>query len=109
MVELDYQYLKMPGAKETMLNIIRSNSDLSGPHPEVVLLDKLHLIRLPTLLIHGAQDKLVPVKQPQTASKLIPNARLKVLDRCGHRPQIEKAAAFNKTVAAFLKSDKPQT
>ena len=28
MVELDYQYLRMPGAKETMLNIIRNNSDL---------------------------------------------------------------------------------
>ncbi len=94
MVELDYRYLKMRGAKETMLNIIRSNSDLTGPHPEVVLLDKLHLVRLPTLLIHGAQDKLVPLERAQAASKLIPGARLKVFARCGHCPQIEKAAAF---------------
>jgi 4,5:9,10-diseco-3-hydroxy-5,9,17-trioxoandrosta-1(10),2-diene-4-oate hydrolase len=109
MVELDYHYLKMPGAKETMLNVIRNNSDLSGPRPEVVLLGRLHLVRVPTLLIHGAQDRLVPLKQVKAASKLIPNARLKVFDRCGHCPQIEKAIAFNKTVSAFLKPEKPQT
>ena len=102
MVEKDYQFMKMPGVKQAMLNIIRHGASVRGPHPEVVMLDKLHLIKSPTLLIHGTRDKVIPVKYGRKAVELIPNARLKLIKKCGHCPHIEKAAEFNEAVIKFL-------
>jgi pimeloyl-ACP methyl ester carboxylesterase len=102
MVDKDYQFLKMAGAKRAILSIIRNGISLRGPNSGTVMVDKLHLIKLPTLLIHGAQDKVVPVKYARDACNLIPNARLKVIEECGHCPYIEKASEFNEAVIAFL-------
>ncbi|MCD6230327.1 MAG: alpha/beta hydrolase, partial [Dehalococcoidia bacterium] len=77
---------------------------LSGPHPDVVMTDKLHLIKFPTLLIHGAQDQIVPVEHAQEACSLIPDAKIEVLDECGHCSQMEKAPEFNEVVMQFLES-----
>jgi len=107
MVDKDYQFLKMPGAKRAMLSIIRHGVSLSGPNPEVVMLDKLHLIKTPTLLIHGTRDKVIPVKYVRKAYKLIPNARLKAIKKCGHCPHVEKASEFNEAVIAFLGTNQP--
>jgi len=103
MVNKIYEFQKIPGTKQAMLSLIRSNANISGPHPEKNTADKLHLIKSPTLLIHGAQDEVIPVEHAQNACQVIPNARLKVVDECGHCPHIEKAAEFNEAVIAFLK------
>jgi len=102
MVDRDCQLLKMPGAKRAMLSMIRNGVSLKGPNDGVVILDKLHLIKSPTLLIHGAQDKVIPVAQAHNARKLIPTAKLKVIEECGHCPYIEKASKFNEAVIEFL-------
>jgi len=107
MVDKDYQFLKMPGAKRAMLSIIRYGVSLRGPNPEVIMLDKLHLIKSPTLLIHGTRDKVIPLKYAREAYKLIPNARLKAIKKCGHCPYIEKASEFNEAVIGFLGTNKP--
>ena len=105
MVDKDYEFMKMPETKRAMLNIIRSNADIRGPYPETVMTDKLHLVKSPTLLIHGAQDEVAPVEYAQNACQLIPNARLKVINECGHCPHIEKASEFNEAVIAFMDSN----
>jgi len=102
MVDKDYQFMKMPGAKRAMLSMVRNGVSLKGPNDGVVILDKLHQIKSPTLLIHGAQDKVIPVEQALNACKSIPNARLKVIEECGHCPYIEKASEFNEAVIEFL-------
>ena len=102
MVDIDCQLLKMPGVKRAMLSMIRSGVSLNGSNSETVMLDRLHLIKSPTLLIHGAQDKVIPVEQARNARKLIPDARLKVIEECGHCPYIEKASEFNEAVIEFL-------
>lgn len=102
MVDKDYQFLKTPGAKQAILNIIRHGASFRGPNPEVIMLDKLHLIKSPTLLIHGTRDKVIPIKYAREAPNLIPNARLKAIKKCGHCPYIEKAAEFNEAVIEFL-------
>ena len=106
MVDRDYRFMKMPGAKRAMLSMLRHGVNLSGPNPEVVMLDKLHLIKAPTLLIHGTRDKVTPFKYARNACKLIPNARLKAIKKCGHCPYIEKASEFNEAVIAFLGTNK---
>jgi 4,5:9,10-diseco-3-hydroxy-5,9,17-trioxoandrosta-1(10),2-diene-4-oate hydrolase len=102
MVNLNYELLKKPGVKDTMLSIIRSGASISGPYPEATIMDKLHLVKSPTLLIHGAQDEVIPVKYARNACRLIPDCRLEIIDECGHCPHIEKASEFSEAVVSFL-------
>jgi len=104
MVDLNYMYLKTPGAKEAMLSIIRCSVSLNGPRSEIVAADKLDEVSVPTLLIHGAQDRAIPLKYSMMACRLIPDARLRVIERCGHCPHLEQADEFNEAVLAFLES-----
>ena len=59
----------------------------------------------PVVLIHGAQDRVIPVENARNACKLLPQARLEVFEKCGHVPHLEKATEFNEAVIAFLDSD----
>jgi 4,5:9,10-diseco-3-hydroxy-5,9,17-trioxoandrosta-1(10),2-diene-4-oate hydrolase len=104
MVDKDYEYIRMPQAKRAMLDIVRTNIDFHGLRPDAVIIDRLHLVREPTLFIHGEQDTVIPLADVQKAYKLMPDARLKVMNECGHCPHIEKAAEFNQAVIEFLKS-----
>jgi len=54
----------------------------------------LHRIRLPTLLVWGANDKLLPPAYAAAWQKLIPSAHLVVIPDCGHLPHVEQPAAF---------------
>lgn len=57
---------------------------------------------LPTLLIWGKQDRVVPVSAGETYHKSIAGSELLVLDRCGHRPEIEKRVEFSERLQRFL-------
>jgi len=59
-------------------------------------------LRVPTLIIWGEDDQLLPVEQAYRAHQLIPNARLRVFPHCGHTPNVEWAEAFNREVVGFL-------
>jgi len=102
MVDLSYRYWRTPKFKQALSNLLKHNVNLDGVHPEVLVVDKLHMVRSPTLLIHGVQDQVIPVEYARLAYKLIPNVRCELVDECGHCPQIEKAAQFNDLVVTFL-------
>jgi pimeloyl-ACP methyl ester carboxylesterase len=53
--------------------------------------------------IWGKQDGLIPVTDADRFNKGIANSQLVVFDNCGHIPQFEKAADFNKQVLEFLR------
>lgn len=104
-VDMVYRYLKMPKTKNTMLNIVRHCATIKGSLPELVITGKLARVTQATLIIHGKQDNLFPVENAISASKLIPNSRLKIIEECGHNPHLEKPAEFNEAVLSFLQND----
>jgi pimeloyl-ACP methyl ester carboxylesterase len=57
---------------------------------------------LPTLIIWGRQDPVIPVSASELYNKSIAGSKLALLDRCGHRPEIEKTAEFVKLLRDFL-------
>ncbi|MFT3746509.1 MAG: alpha/beta fold hydrolase [Pyrinomonadaceae bacterium] len=63
---------------------------------------RLGEIKKPTLIIWGKQDRLLPVADAYTFNKGIAGSELVVFDACGHVPQFEKTADFNKAVLDFL-------
>ena len=74
-------------------SIIRKEDYLNG---------RLGEIKKPTLVIWGKQDGLLPIADAYSFNKGIAGSELLVFDACGHVPQFEKAADFNKAVNEFL-------
>lgn len=69
---------------------------------EDFLNDRLGEIKKPTLIIWGRQDGILPVADAAAFNKGIAGSELVIFDQCGHVPQFEKAADFNRTVLGFL-------
>jgi pimeloyl-ACP methyl ester carboxylesterase len=63
---------------------------------------RLGEIKKPTLIIWGKQDGLLKLSDGEQFKREIAVSELIVFDQCGHAPQVEKVADFNKTVLAFL-------
>ena len=69
--------------------------------------DRLSQIRVPTLVVWGKQDQLVPFSSGEKYAAGIPGARLVAFDKCGHIPKAEKTAEFLSAVIAFLDTPAP--
>jgi 3-oxoadipate enol-lactonase len=65
-------------------------------------------ITSPTLVIHGAEDRYVPVANAVALAEAIPGAKLRVLDDAGHLVFIERFADVNREVVTFLRPRKDQ-
>jgi pimeloyl-ACP methyl ester carboxylesterase len=57
---------------------------------------------LPTLMIWGREDRVVPLSAAEEYTRVMKSARLSVLDNCGHRPEVEKPVDFLREVEGFL-------
>ena len=64
------------------------------------LLERLHDV--PTLIVWGREDRIVPLECGELYRKAIAGARLEVIERCGHYPHLEKPADFSRAMASFL-------
>ncbi|MBW4513244.1 MAG: alpha/beta fold hydrolase [Scytonematopsis contorta HA4267-MV1] len=100
-VEEFYQMAMLPGATEAILNVSRSNFNIWGQFYQPIV-EKLNTITAPTLIIWGRQDPIVPVIHAENAAKNIPNARLEIIEKCGHWVPIEHPHKFNQLVLDFL-------
>jgi pimeloyl-ACP methyl ester carboxylesterase len=60
--------------------------------------------RLPhrTLIVHGREDRVIPVQTSLRLMELIDNADLSVFSHCGHWSMIERTADFNRNVSEFF-------
>ena len=61
-----------------------------------------------TLVIHGAEDRYVPVANAGALAETIPGAELRVLEDAGHLVFIERSEEVNREVVTFLKPRNPQ-
>jgi pimeloyl-ACP methyl ester carboxylesterase len=71
---------------------------LYNPH----LAKWLHRISVPTLLIWGDDDKVIPPGYGPAFRDLIPGSRLEVFAKCGHVPHIEYTEEWVARVAGFM-------
>jgi len=70
------------------------------------LLDgRLGGIKQPTLITWGREDQLTPMWMAERFNKEIAGSQLVVFEKCGHVPQLEKAAEFNAAVIKFLSGE----
>jgi pimeloyl-ACP methyl ester carboxylesterase len=69
------------------------------------LADKISTINVPTLLIWGKKDKLIPLKFGKKFAQEIPNSQLIIFDDLGHVPHEENPQTTVSAVINFLKSN----
>ncbi len=66
------------------------------------LVERLVEITMPTLVITGDDDRIVPTEQSLRLADELPNAELKVITQSGHLPHEEKPVEFMQAVTEFL-------
>jgi pimeloyl-ACP methyl ester carboxylesterase len=64
--------------------------------------DRVYQIKVPTLVVTGSEDRIVPAESSKRLTERIPNSRLITLEGTGHLLFIEQAGEFNKIVLDFL-------
>jgi pimeloyl-ACP methyl ester carboxylesterase len=64
--------------------------------------DRLPAISVPTLIVWGRNDWVVPVSSAYEYEQLIPDARRVIFEETGHVPMLERPARFNELVEEFL-------
>ncbi|MEA2516953.1 MAG: aminoacrylate hydrolase [Actinomycetota bacterium] len=103
--------------RETVDQIIRSFARYGGPTERAVtvlhaqldamdkfdVIDQLPSIAVPTLVLGGKTDMMVPGFGAEEIAAAIPGARLKMFDS-GHGCMVEEMPAFNHEVMEFLKA-----
>lgn len=96
-----------PGAGQPFISFQKSEITKDGLKTD--LFSRLGEIMIPTLLIHGSQDKAVPLKDAVAASKLIPDCELYIMKGCKHWPQKERPEEFSQAVDDFVTQQIGQT
>jgi pimeloyl-ACP methyl ester carboxylesterase len=97
-----YATWQRPGTRRAFLRGLRSNVTLFGVRRWRAHVRRLSRLAMPVLIVWGAQDRYIPVRHAYRAARFLVQARLHVLDRCGHMPPYERPTEFNRILADFL-------
>jgi 3-oxoadipate enol-lactonase len=101
-------YENRPELIEAAMNIMHDVSvegivgDLYGMRDRPDSTASLSGISVPTLIIHGADDQIIPMREAQDMQKNIPGATLRVIPDAGHLVNLEQPQLFNQAVREFL-------
>ena len=67
-----------------------------------VLVDQLPLLKIPTLVVWGARDRVFPQSQAKEAVAQLPEGSLSLVPECGHMPHVECPDLFLAALDDFL-------
>ncbi len=104
LVDVATYYYKRHSIRSNFLRAIRLGVSPRGQRDSINFNGQLDKINVPTLLIWGRGDSVIPLEHGKTAHKLIPGSRLTIIDDCGHVPQIEHPDRFVDEVERFTAS-----
>ena len=98
--------LRDRSTRAAFLRTLRSVIDLRGQ--AVSSRDRLYLTAaIPTLLLWGARDPVLPVSHARAAAAELPDVELRVIPRAGHVPHHNDPEAFARTVLGFVARTEP--
>jgi 4,5:9,10-diseco-3-hydroxy-5,9,17-trioxoandrosta-1(10),2-diene-4-oate hydrolase len=95
-----YRLAQLPGFLEAALAALRAQLDLGGQRE--VLLDQLPRLEIPTLIVWGESDRILPVSQAREAVARLKQGSLELIPDCGHLPQVEQPDHFVGILSRFL-------
>ena len=93
-------------ARAAFIATMRAVLDAGGQR--VSALDRLYLAEvMPTLIVWGERDPIIPAEHGRVAHEAMPGSRFEILDRVGHFPQLERPLEFSRLLADFIRTTKP--
>jgi len=101
-----YSTLADGDSRRAFLHTLRAVIEPGGQR--VSATDRLYLAEdVPSLVLWGRRDPIIPVRHAGTAHRGMPGSRLEVFEDAGHFPQLDEPVRFARTLADFIESTEP--
>ena len=101
-------YTRRPDLVDTVKAMTESTplegvvGDLLGMRERPDSLATLAAFERPALILHGAEDQIIPISEAEKTQATLPNSRLEIIPEAGHLLNLEQPQAFNSAVRRFL-------
>ncbi len=103
-----YRSLTEHDNRQAFVRTMRSVIDPGGQ--SVSAMSRLYLAaHMPTLIVWGEQDRIIPVAHAYQAHEAIPNSRLEIMKDAGHFPHVEEPVRFVEILRDFLATTDPSS
>lgn len=101
-----YSSLADPETRRAFLRTVRAVIDSGGQ--SVSANDRLYLTSaVPTLILWGARDDIIPVEHAHATAERIAGSRLEIFEKAGHFLHVEQPARFAAVLAEFIEETTP--
>jgi pimeloyl-ACP methyl ester carboxylesterase len=101
-----YATLADGDSRSAFLHTLRAVIDPGGQRVNAT--DRLYLAEdMPSLIVWGRRDPIIPVSHAGNAHRGMPGSRLEVFDDAGHFPQLDEPVRFARTLADFVETTEP--
>jgi pimeloyl-ACP methyl ester carboxylesterase len=101
-----YASLTEAASRQSFLRTVRSVMDPGGQ--SVNAMDRLYLgAHVPTLIVWGEDDAIIPVAHAYAAHQAIRSSRLEIIENAGHFPHVEAPTRFVAAVVDFIQTTQP--
>jgi pimeloyl-ACP methyl ester carboxylesterase len=101
-----YASLADAEARMAFIHTARAVLDLTGQRVNAT--DRLYLAELlPSMVIWGRHDPLIPVSHADVAHKGLPGSRLEIFEEAGHFPQLYDPFRFARSLRDFIETSEP--
>jgi pimeloyl-ACP methyl ester carboxylesterase len=95
-----HKLAQLPNFTDAMLGSLRSTVGLAGQRE--LLLYRLDRLRMPTVIVWGIDDRVLPYFQAKDAIALVQDGSLKLISNCDHLPHVEQPKRFVSVLDRFL-------
>src|SRR4051794_21932803 len=96
-----YQSLSNAEARSAFIHTVRAVIDPTGQRVDAS--DRLYLAsKMPTLIIWGERDRIIPHEHAYHAHEGMPGSRLELFEESGHFPQLDRPIEFARILASFM-------
>lgn len=108
LAELWRTYSSLAGATNRKA-FVRTMRGVIEPTGQIVsAADRLYLAgHIPTMIVWGDRDGVIPVEHAYAAHELIARSRLEIIEGAGHFPHVEQPATFADLLVDFVSSTEP--
>jgi len=101
-----YESLGQAENRQAFVRTLRSVIDPGGQTVDAS--DRLYLAAaMPTLIVWGDRDGIIPVEHAHAAHDAIPHSRLEILEGCGHFPHVQEPDHLAEVIREFVETTEP--
>jgi pimeloyl-ACP methyl ester carboxylesterase len=103
-----YDALDSSRSRSAFLRTLRAGVDVRGQ--AITMLDRCYLAAgVPTMIVWGTDDPIIPVSHAYVAHEAMPGSRLELFEGCGHFPHRDDPITFANLLHDFIDTTAPAT